>query len=115
MRYREVKQFIRSLMADPDFKPRQSDYIESKILDCSTVLLLKKNSTVVPPSHGFTFRSFSNPWSRILHGKCWSFKLHIILSGVMESPAFQLRPAWSVNHQLVQLIHTVATTCLLVT
>lgn len=63
-----------------------------KFLTVALYCFSRKTVQSFPLTHGFTFRSFSNPWSRILHGKCWSFKLHIILSGVMESPAFQLRP-----------------------
>jgi hypothetical protein len=44
-----------------------------------------------------------------------SFKLHIILSGVMESCAIVSFPAWDVNHQSSLSLHDVFTTLPLVT
>lgn len=61
LRYREVKQFIKSLMADLDFRPRQPDYIENKLLTVALYCVSTKQCTVVPPSTWFHFLQFQLP------------------------------------------------------
>lgn len=48
LRYEEVKQFIKSLMADLDFRPRQPDYIENKLLTVALYCISTKVYSISP-------------------------------------------------------------------